>query len=457
MLAREIRVLNEAKTPPFQIAEDAPVSEDVRLRYRYLDLRRPRLQQNIGLRHRVTLAIRKYFDAHGFWEIETPILTKSTPEGARDYLVPSRVHPGEFYALPQSPQIFKQILMMAGHGPLLPDRALLPRRGPARRPPARVHADRRRDVVRAPGHRSSASIEPLMQRLFQRDRPRGADAVPPHAVCGGDCALRLGQARPAVRRWRSTISRSAFRDSEFRVFKQIVADGGVVRGFAVPGGNRYSRSQLDVLVDQAKQIGLYRPRSGCVPASRRVSSVKALGEATLRPALERRPRRARRSAADGGRARPTRRRSCSGSCGWRLRRRRTCSNPSLRVPLGHRFPAARMARRGRALVLDAPSVHVADGRGRRHARERSGARPRQGVRPRPERHARSAAAASESTTPRCRQRVFPSCSGISDEEAGAGSGSSSTRSSTGRRRTAASRSGSTAWSRCSPAKRRFAR
>src|SRR4051794_21096930 len=114
VLAREIRLLNEAKTPPFQIAEDGPVSEDVRLKYRYLDLRRPRLQTNIGLRHRVALTIRRYFDANGFWEIETPILAKSTPEGARDFLVPSRVHQGEFYALPQSPQIFKQILMIAG-------------------------------------------------------------------------------------------------------------------------------------------------------------------------------------------------------------------------------------------------------------------------------------------------------------------------------------------------------
>src|SRR3954464_1342989 len=114
VLAREIRLLNEAKTPPFQIAEDGPVSEDVRLKSRYLDLRRPRLQHNLGLRHRVSIAIRKYFDANGFWEIETPILAKSTPEGARDFLVPSRVHPGEFYALPQSPQIFKQILMIAG-------------------------------------------------------------------------------------------------------------------------------------------------------------------------------------------------------------------------------------------------------------------------------------------------------------------------------------------------------
>ena len=101
VLAHEIRVLNEAKTPPFSIADDAPVSEEIRLRARYLDLRRSRMQQNIGLRHRVTLAIRKYLDSQGFWEIETPMLTKSTPEGARDNLVPSRVPPGGFYALPQ--------------------------------------------------------------------------------------------------------------------------------------------------------------------------------------------------------------------------------------------------------------------------------------------------------------------------------------------------------------------
>ncbi|MGH9347821.1 MAG: amino acid--tRNA ligase-related protein, partial [Vicinamibacterales bacterium] len=102
VMVRRLTLLNEAKTPPFSIAEDTPVSEEVRLKYRYLDLRRSRLQGNIILRHQVASAIRRYFDAQGFLEIETPILTKSTPEGARDYLVPSRVHPGRFFALPQS-------------------------------------------------------------------------------------------------------------------------------------------------------------------------------------------------------------------------------------------------------------------------------------------------------------------------------------------------------------------
>jgi aspartyl-tRNA synthetase len=114
VLAREIRVLSEARTPPFPIEDEIQTSEEIRLKYRYLDLRRPRMQRNIALRHRLTMEIRRYLDEQGFYEIETPFLTKSTPEGARDYLVPSRVHHGNFYALPQSPQIFKQILMIAG-------------------------------------------------------------------------------------------------------------------------------------------------------------------------------------------------------------------------------------------------------------------------------------------------------------------------------------------------------
>src|SRR5262245_17952176 len=112
--AREIRVLSEAKTPPFPIEDELQTSEEIRLKYRYLDLRRPRMNRNMALRHKVALEIRRYLDEQGFYEIETPMLTRATPEGARDYLVPSRVHHGHFYALPQSPQIFKQILMISG-------------------------------------------------------------------------------------------------------------------------------------------------------------------------------------------------------------------------------------------------------------------------------------------------------------------------------------------------------
>src|SRR5215475_4598775 len=114
VVVRDLSILSEARTTPFPIEDEINTSEDLRLKYRYLDLRRPRMQENFRMRHRITMAIREYMNEQGFWEVETPILTKSTPEGARDYLVPSRLQHGNFYALPQSPQLFKQILMISG-------------------------------------------------------------------------------------------------------------------------------------------------------------------------------------------------------------------------------------------------------------------------------------------------------------------------------------------------------
>ena len=284
VLAREIRILNEAKTPPFQIAEDSPVSEDVRLKYRYLDLRRPRLQHNMILRHHVTMAVRKYFDANGFLEIETPILTKSTPEGARDFLVPSRVHPGEFYALPQSPQIFKQILMISGMDRYF--QIVKCFRDEDQR------ADRQLEFTQIDVEMSFARpdlvyglIEPLMRVIFKeigRDAP-----LPIRRMPYAEAIAKYGSDKPDLRFGLEIHDLSdIFKDSEFRVFKQIVADGGVIRAFAVPKGNSWTRSQIDVLVDQAKQMGF----SGLIwvrPGEPPTSSVKALTEGTLRAAIAR--------------------------------------------------------------------------------------------------------------------------------------------------------------------------
>jgi aspartyl-tRNA synthetase len=284
VLARDIRILNEARTPPFSIADDTPVSEDVRLRYRYLDLRRPRLQRNLELRHRVSLAARRYLDANGFWEVETPILAKSTPEGARDYLVPSRVHPGEFYALPQSPQIFKQILMVSGVDRYFQIvRCFRDEDLRADRQPEFTQVDVEMSFARP--ETIYGLIEPLVQAMFReagREIPVPFPRMPyarAIAEYGSDkpdlrCGLEIGDLS------------DIFRNSEFRVFKRIVAEGGVVRGFSVPGGNRYSRSQIDLLVEQAEQMGF----AGLIwvrPSDPPLSSVKALDASALRAALTR--------------------------------------------------------------------------------------------------------------------------------------------------------------------------
>jgi aspartyl-tRNA synthetase len=282
--AKEIRLLNDAKTPPFPINEDTPVSEEMRLRYRYLDLRRPKIQQNMILRHKAAFAVRKYFDEQGFLEIETPILTKSTPEGARDYLVPSRVHPGEFFALPQSPQIFKQILMIAGFdryfqiAKCFRDEDLR-----ADRQPEFTQVDL--EISFATENLVFSILEPLMGRvmaLIGRDAPAAFRRMP-----YAEAIATYGSDKPDLRAGMELKDLSAsFAASNFSVFRGAIDGGGEVRGFVVPNGARSSRKDLDNLIEEAKQLGA----AGLVWARQAEGGVqspalKAAGEEAIRHAL----------------------------------------------------------------------------------------------------------------------------------------------------------------------------
>jgi aspartyl-tRNA synthetase len=285
--AREIRLLNDAKVTPFPISnEEAPIAEEMRLKYRYLDLRRSRMQHNLALRHRATMEIRKYFDENGFLEIETPMLTKSTPEGARDYLVPSRVHPGEFYALPQSPQIFKQILMISGMDRYFQivkcfrDEDLRTDRQPEFTQVDIEISFATEDLV-------FSTIEPLMERvmaLIGKTPPRPFLRLP-----YADAIARFGSDKPDLRAGMEIQDISnVFAESAFSVFRNVVAAGGEVRGFVVTGGARYSRKELDELTEQAKSAGASglvwaRNAGGAVQSS----ALKAAGEDTIRRVLER--------------------------------------------------------------------------------------------------------------------------------------------------------------------------
>ncbi len=282
--AKEVRILNEAKTPPFSIAEDQNVSEETRLKYRYLDLRRPQLQHNLALRHRITLALRKYFDEQGFYEIETPILTKSTPEGARDFLVPSRVHPGEFYALPQSPQIFKQLLMIAGF-----DRYVQIAR--CFRDEA-LRADRQLEFTQVDLEMSFATppmvfeiVEGALAACFKEigvDIPRPFKRMP-----YAEAMAKYGNDKPDLRFGLEIQDFGPlFTESPFGIFKEAIAHGGTVRGFVIPGAAKCSRREVDELVEQAKQLGAAGLIYARYTAEGVQVSAKAIGEEAARKVLE---------------------------------------------------------------------------------------------------------------------------------------------------------------------------
>ena len=284
VVASGIELLNASKTPPFSINEDTPVTEETRLRYRYLDLRKPRLQHNLALRHRVLLAARRYFDTEGFLELETPMLTRSTPEGARDYLVPSRVHPGEFFALPQSPQIFKQILMIAGF-----DRYFQIVRCFRDED---LRADRQPEFTQIDVEMSFAT-EPLVYGIVEGAikamfGAAGHVVTTPFVRIGYDEAmLRYGSDKPDLRPGMPIADlMPAFSDASLPGFlAELPAEQRAMRGFVVAGGGRYSRKQLDELLAQATQLGGRLAWARLADGVVQSAALKLLGEAPLRSAL----------------------------------------------------------------------------------------------------------------------------------------------------------------------------
>ena len=243
--AHEIRILNTSLTPPFPITEAASISEETRLHYRYLDLRRGRLRRNLELRHRVVLEIRKFFDEEGFLEIETPFLTRSTPEGARDYLVPSRLYSSHFYALPQSPQLFKQLLMISGF-----DRYFQVVRCFRDED---LRADRQPEFTQVDVEISFAQmetviqvVETMLERVFTLAGIRVSS--PFTRITYNDAISRYGTDRPDIRFGLELVDvSSAFVESPFQVFQEILGSGGLIKGIRVPGRSDYSRKQLDDL------------------------------------------------------------------------------------------------------------------------------------------------------------------------------------------------------------------
>jgi aspartyl-tRNA synthetase len=253
----EAQVLNPAKTPPFYITEETDVEELLRLKYRYLDLRRETMHQNIVTRHRVVKFIRDFLVERGFTEIETPLLTAPTPEGARDYLVPSRIHAGHFYALPQSPQQFKQLLMVAGFERYFQiARCLRDEDLRADRQPEHTQLDLEMSFISNEEDIFGLAEElyyGLARELFP-ERPVQQHPFP--RMTYEESMRRYGSDKPDVRYGLELSDFSeALRDTEFSVFRQVLSSGGVVRGLCVPGGEAFSRKQTDDLTTFVQQFG----------------------------------------------------------------------------------------------------------------------------------------------------------------------------------------------------------
>ncbi len=247
--AEKVTIINESKTPPFQITDRTDASEDVRLKYRYLDFRRPVIFETLKMRHQVTKHVRNYLDSEGFLDIETPILTKSTPEGARDYLVPSRVHPGEFYALPQSPQLFKQLLMVGGVERYYQiARCFRDEDLRADRQPEFTQIDietsfmSQEDIM--------AMMEKMMSQLMLEVKGIEVPATFPRMTYH-EAMSRYGSDKPDTRFGLELVDLSEIvKDSGFKVFAAAIANGGQVKAINVKGAaDKYSRKDIDALTE----------------------------------------------------------------------------------------------------------------------------------------------------------------------------------------------------------------
>ena len=249
-----LKVLNQSKTPSFPIEDDAEVAEDVRLRYRYLDLRRGRMQKNLILRHRTAKAVRDYLSSHGFVEIETPFLTRSTPEGARDYLVPSRMNPGNFYALPQSPQLFKQLLMVSGFDRYFQIVKCFRDED--------LRADRQPEFTQIDVEMSFGGpediqeyMEGMLEAVF--GEILGVQLTRPFPRMGYQEAIaRYGSDRPDIRFGMELVDvTDVVARSHFQVFAQAIEEGGIVKGINLTGGGGRSRKEIEDLIARAQSYG----------------------------------------------------------------------------------------------------------------------------------------------------------------------------------------------------------
>lgn len=252
--AQELRILSEAETPPFPVEENSRTKEELRLKYRYLDLRRPDLQRNLMMRSKVATLTRQFLADEGFLEIETPILGKSTPEGARDYLVPSRIHPGSFYGLPQSPQLFKQLLMCSGYDRYFQIAKCFRDED--------LRADRQPEFTQIDMELSFVDVddvievnERLLEKLF-KDILNVEVSLPIPRMTWQEAMDRYGSDKPDIRFQMELVDvTDTVKDCEFVVFKGAVENGGTVRGINAKGQGAMPRKKIDKLVDFAKDFG----------------------------------------------------------------------------------------------------------------------------------------------------------------------------------------------------------